>query len=773
MVIQTRSKKQRAIAAACLAVLMAAPMAACAQTTQQGVAPGSAQAPAAPIDRQALVSRHNVILTGIDRHAPIMLGNGDLGFTADITGLQTFPEQYSELAPLLTMAQWAWHSFPNPEGYTEQSGLIPVNVPGRGEQPYAWMRSWADAETNPAYTWLRANPHRFSLSRIGLTLADGAPLDFAKVADTRQTLDLWTGALTSRFSYDGQAVEVVTRVHPALDMVMVEIRSPLVEHAGLGVRVRYPTVNPAINPDTTSFEGGGAQTLSVVAQTDHETRIRRTIDETRFTSAIAGNGRVVRAGDAAFDVAAAEGDRLTVMVRFDQAEPTAPTPAYAAGAAATTAHWRAFWSDGGAVDFSGSTDPRAAELERRVVLSQYLSAVNGAGELPPQEEGLFSNSWYGKFHLEMHPWHSGWQAMWGHADMLERSLPWYLGNLDNARAEAARHGVQGAWWPKMTGPEGRNSPSLVSPFIMWQQPHPILLAELVWRSEQDPAVLDRYGELVESTADLLASWPIERDGRLNLGAPMIPAQENYDPLTTTNPTFELEYFRWALETAQQWRVRKGQARRADWDQALAKIAPPPMHDGLYLPIENLPDFWETAASEACREHASQPQCKNRDHPSFLMAYGFIPGARIDPEAMRRTFEAVEANWDVRQTWGWDFPMMAMTAARLGEPDKAVDWLFADLKNNQWGVTGMTPRVHLDEHADELVPVSAGAGGVAMAINPDGPGYRRAAETYFPSNGSLLMAVGLMAAGWDGSTGHAPGFPKDGWTVRVEGLTPAP
>lgn len=765
------TRPQRVIAAACLAVLVAAPMAACAQTTGVAVAPVSAVAPAAPIDRQALVTRHNVALTAIDRHAPVMLGNGDLGFTADITGLQTFPEQYSELAPLLTMAQWAWHSFPNPEGYTEESGLIPVPVPGRGQQPYAWMRSWADAETNPAYTWLRANPHRFSLSRIGLTLADGAALDFAKVAATTQTLDLWTGALSSRFTYDGQPVEVITRVHPTLDMVMVEVSSPLVESAGLGVRVGYPTVDPTINPDPTNMENEGRQTLSIVAQNDHETRIRRTIDETAFTSAIAG-GRVTRAGDNAFDVAGS-GDRLTVMVRFDQAEPTTATPAFAEGAAATTDHWRTFWTSGGAVDFSGSTDPRAAELERRVVLSQYLSAVNGAGELPPQEEGLFSNSWFGKFHLEMHPWHSGWQAMWGRPEMLERSLPWYLGNLDNARAEAARHGVRGAWWPKMTGPEGRNSPSLVSPFIMWQQPHPILLAELVWRADNDPAVLDRYGELVESTADLLASWPIEEGDRLNLGTPLIPAQENYDPLTTINPTFEVEYFRWALETAQQWRVRQGQTRRVDWDQALAKIAPPPMADGLYLPVESVPDFWETAASDACREHATAPQCKNRDHPSFLMAYGFIPGARIDPAAMRRTFEAVEQNWDVRQTWGWDFPMMAMTAARVGEPEKAVDWLFADLKNNQWGPTGMTPRVHLDEHADELVPVSAGAGGVAMAVNPDGPGYRRAAETYFPSNGSLLMAVGLMAAGWDGSTGHAPGFPKDGWTVRVEGLTPAP
>ena len=744
----------------------------------------SAPVPAAPIDRHALVSRHNVVLTAVDRHAPVMLGNGDLGFTADITGLQTFPEQYSELAPLLTMAQWAWHSFPNPENYTEENGLIEVEVPARGPQPYAWMKSWADAETNPAYTWLRANPHRFSLGRIGLADADGKTLDFSKVSAPTQTLDLWSGTLTSRFTYDGQPVEVVTRVHPDLDAVAVDVRSPLVAEGRLTAMVRYPGVNPAINPDPSDWTNRGETVLPVL--TPGVVTLKRTIDETVYFSRIATTYRVGARPDDAFMVsrlpedanarrrrASGPADQLQFTVDFSQDLKTERLPTTAQTTQAVTARWNDFWTKGGAVDFSGSTDPRAAELERRVVLSQYLSAVNGAGELPPQEEGLFSNSWYGKFHLEMHPWHSGWQAMWGHADRLERSLPWYLGNLDKARAEAARHGVKGAWWPKMVGPEGRNSPSLVSPFIMWQQPHPILLAELVWRAEKDPALLDRYGELVEATADLLASWPIERDGRLNLGSPMIPAQENYDPLTTTNPTFEVEYFRWALTTAQQWQERQGRPRRADWDQALARIAPPPMKDGLYLPVESVPDFWETAASDACRKHAAAPQCKNRDHPSFLMAYGFIPGERIDRDAMARTFAAVEANWDIRQTWGWDFPMMAMTAARIGEPEKAVDWLFADLKNNQWGVTGMTPRVHLDEHADELVPVSAGAGGVAMAVNPDGPGYRRAAETYFPSNGSLLMAVGLMAAGWDGSTGHAPGFPKDGWTVRVEGLTPAP
>jgi hypothetical protein len=64
------------------------------------------------------------------------------------------------------------------------------------------------------------------------------------------------------------------------------------------------------------------------------------------------------------------------------------------------------WQSGGAVDLSGSSNPRAVELERRIVLSQYLTAINGAGRTPPQETGLVCNSWHGKFHLEMHWWHA-------------------------------------------------------------------------------------------------------------------------------------------------------------------------------------------------------------------------------------------------------------------------------------------------------------------------------------------------------------------------------
>ena len=140
---------------------------------------------------------------------------------------------------------------------------------------------------------------------------------------------------------------------------------------------------------------------------------------------------------------------------------------------------------------------------------------------------------------------------------------------------------------------------------------------------------------------------------------------------------------------------------------------------------------------------------------------------MDRPTMKRTLNAVATLWDLRQTWGWDYPLLAMTAARLHEPDKAIEFLLSPGKNFQFGVAGMTPRVHLDQHAADLVPSAAGTN------NDDGAGYRRLAETYFPSNGGLLLAVALMAAGWDGEKTPTPGFPTQGWRVRAEGLRPLP
>jgi hypothetical protein len=560
----------------------------------------------ARIDRKSLVMRHNPQLARVDPSAPLMLGNGNIGFTADITGLQTFSEPYTKIAPFLTEAQWAWHSFPNPQGYTVADTQVDIEVHGRTRR-YGYIRDWADAAKNPAMAWIRENPHRFSLGRLALDLRarDGSPARFADIGEPRQVLDLWTGTLTSRFVYDGEAVTVVTRVLPDQDTVFAEVSSALVRQGRLAVAVRFPGVSGNLNPDPSDWSNPGGHATTELSRKAGEVRLKRQIDATLYHATIGAPGATIEPTDAHAFRVASSGASLSVMLQFSP-EPGLPLPAPAAAAKATARHWAAYWNDGGIVDFSGSTDPRAKELERRVILSQYLMAVNAAGRFAPQEEGLFSNSWNGKSHLEMHPWHAAHFALWGRPQLLENSLGWYVGFLPKAKARAAEQGVKGAWWPKMIGPDGVDSPSKVSPFIMWQQPHPIYMSELLYRASGGGArVLRAYGELVAETADLLASFAQldQASGKFRLGPPIIPVQENFPHADTFDPAFEVAYYRWGIETAQAWRERAGQKRRADWDAALARWPELPQQDGLYLPVRSEPGFWDKAAGACWRKPA--------------------------------------------------------------------------------------------------------------------------------------------------------------------------
>ena len=58
------------------------------------------------IDREALVRRNNPNITIPDTLASLTVGNGGFAFTADVTGLQTFPEYYKNGVPLGTMSDW-------------------------------------------------------------------------------------------------------------------------------------------------------------------------------------------------------------------------------------------------------------------------------------------------------------------------------------------------------------------------------------------------------------------------------------------------------------------------------------------------------------------------------------------------------------------------------------------------------------------------------------------------------------------------------------------
>jgi hypothetical protein len=140
----------------------------------------------------------------------------------------------------------------------------------------------------------------------------------------------------------------------------------------------------------------------------------------------------------------------------------------------------------------------------------------------------------------------------------------------------------------------------------------------------------------------------------------------------------------------------------------------------------------------------------QDHPSMLMPLGCLPGGSdVDRATMARTRDAVIKGWDWEaKIWGWDYPMVAMTAARLGRPELAMEVLLRDGPNNRYLPNGHCPQ----------------AGGNRK--------YEIAA--YLPANGAFLSAVAMMVAGWDGTKEQYPGIPKDGtWTVRAEGLRGLP
>jgi hypothetical protein len=165
-------------------------------------AQSAVQSPVPPIDRRAVVVRHDVVIDKPDPLTPLSVGNGKFVFTADITGLQTFPRLYQTGMPLGTHAQWGWHSFPNPADYQLEDALEPCIVAGR-EVPYAsGIAAGASGfgGYSPASHWLRANPHRLHLGQIGLRLskADGSPAQLEDLAHTRQRLDLWNGQIDSR-----------------------------------------------------------------------------------------------------------------------------------------------------------------------------------------------------------------------------------------------------------------------------------------------------------------------------------------------------------------------------------------------------------------------------------------------------------------------------------------------------------------------------------------------------------------------------------------------
>lgn len=680
----------------------------------------------APINREALVNRNNPHVTEFDSLSSLSVGNGEFAMTVDATGLQTFSEVYSAGVPLGTQSQWGWHSFANPEHYKYEETLKNYDF-GRGRMESYPIRKGEKGRREDAENWFRANPHRLHLGIVGLELESNVkPSDIRNI---NQTLDMWNGVIKSRFSLHNQPVEVETTCHPQKDMIAATVSSSLKP----SIKFHFPYPTGEWGDNACDWTKNSSHTTTIVEQSAQSAVLERKIDSVTYYVTIRWEGKAkLLEKEKNYFVLTPQKDKLAFTCLFTKQITHEPQPKCNQTKKMSSVYWTAFWKNGAAVDFSDCKDVRAKELERRVVLSQYLLAIQCAGSTPPQETGLTYNSWHGKFHLEMIWWHQAQFALWGRAKMLDRTLGWYNDAYPIAKETAKRQGFKGVRWMKMTGPTGIEAPSNIGPFLIWQQPHLIYLTELIYRTNPSPEVIRKYNKLIQETAEFMysfATYDEANDRYILEGA--TPAQETLWAGETINSPFELSYWHCAMKMAQEWRVRAGEKRKPEWDTLIDKLSPLAAQDGLYLAAETATDTYKDVRFTS-------------DHMAVLGALGILPESRlVDKEWMKNTLHWVWDHWNWNHTWGWDYPMTAMNAARLGEPEKAVGALLMGKRTNTYLVNG-------HNYQDKRLRI------------------------YLPGNGGLLTAIAMMCAGWDGCDIANPGFPKDGnWKVKWEGLSPMP
>lgn len=683
------------------------------------------EVPYGTIDRKAVATRHNLVLKDPHFEGPTQVGNGEFAYGFDITGMQTFNDKF------ITMADWGWHSTPLPQGL-HASDFKKTRVETHGRMVPYYLPNPRQSKLT---AWLEKNPQKFNLGRIGLRLikADGTSARLSDLEDPLQVLDLWTGVAESRFTFEGQPVTVTTVCDPDRDIVGFKIISPLIKAGRLGIFVHFPYPSLDYFSNASDYTKPALHQTKFISLSSHSAEFDRRIDTTSYFVSCqwTGDEKIVKKQAHLYEFSPDRNlDSVTYVFSFSPVHSAHKLPAFSTVDTNSCHHWPSFWKSGGAIDLSKSRDPRWFELERRIVLSQYVMAINAAGAYPPAETGLVNNSWYGKFHYEMYWWHEAHYALWDRWDLLNKSLHVYRDNLSHAVDRAHSQGFEGARWLKCTGPKGRGWPDVTHAFLIWQEPHPIFFADLDYRAHPNLQTLQKWKTIVRQTADFMASYAFldTSSDRYVLGPPIRVVSENNAPLTTENPAFELEYWRFGLMTAQNWFNKLHLPPHPKWEAVLEKLAPLPQQDSLYVQWEGIDSMWTKY---------------NYEHPALTGIFGMLPGYDVDMAVMQKTFEKVQKVWNFNHVWGWDFPMLAMSAARLGLREQAVDMLLDS-----------SARFRFDAH------------GFVGGGNP---------YPYIPSNGGLLYAVAMMTAGWDGDkSASEPGFPSDGsWVVEWEDLKKAP
>jgi hypothetical protein len=283
--------------------------------------------PRDPIDRHALVTRHNIEWN--DPAGQIPLGNGEFCFNVDGTGLQTLDG--------VSLSHWGWHSDPLPAGWTAD------RVPPTGTFQKGRNKGWDifPPGTAAIRKWMFENPHTLNLGRLRLCKAGGEALKPTEISGLVRKMDLWSGVQTSSYQVNGEMVRVETCVHPTLDAVVVRIESPLITRGELQVVMDFP--------------GPMGRQTEMTRMGESRFDLLRVVDATRYHVGLSwsSGGTLTDSGNH-YSLSAKGTKQLELVCAFSPEKVAAPLPTAEESFATTSKHWRDFWSTGGAIISRGA-----------------------------------------------------------------------------------------------------------------------------------------------------------------------------------------------------------------------------------------------------------------------------------------------------------------------------------------------------------------------------------------------------------------------------------
>lgn len=657
------------------------------------------------IDRLSIEKRHPIVLKKGSSAPVIPIGNGEFCFSGDRSGLQCIAGN--------TMAHWGWHSFPIPDGVTEE------DLPVTGSRYKGRLHGNGNDDSMDynitARSYMFDNEHNLNLARLCFADKNGKPLPAETFDDAESVCDISNGFVTSMHTENGTVVKTETCVHGTEDILAVRITSSGYMPVILA-EFPYPEINAGVCVSG-NFEMQDAHT-TVIETNGNIIHIKRIIDDFSYYVDIETNGMIFDTDASSHRIVFHSNSATSeIIIRFSPTLIECPLPSFDETAKSSAEEAERFRESGGAIDVSESANDKWFEFERRMVLSRYLERVQSRGSWPCAEAGLmFIDNWRGQFHMEMVYWHVAHFAMWQNQDATDRQLNCYREFMPTSEILAKQLGYRGVKWGKSCTPNGRSAPWGGNLALLWKQPHPMTFAELEYRNRPTAETLEKWADILEKTAEHMADYATkEEDGYYHLKPSVAPSELGF----TYDTLFDLVYWRWGLNEAQLWRERMGLARNPEWDEVAEHLAPLPEKNGLYI---RSPEYTETYTKQ------------NYEHPDMVGILGMIPETDIvSKEKVHASLLAVWEKWDRNHIWGWDFPWIAMCASRVGEPKLAVDAMLA---------------VDMDE-------IGASA---------------RGSYPYLPANGGFLYAAAMMAVGSENE--NAPGFDQsDGWKVKSENILP--